>query len=65
MKHRELFKLFSLPRAPTRRIYHFEMEGSLSYSKLDQGRKMEHKQKKYAVYSERENSQQDAFFFFF
>lgn len=68
MKPRELFKLFSLPRAPTRRIYHFEMKGCLNCSKLDQNRKMEHKQKKCAVCSEKENTQQVtfiAFFFFF
>ena len=63
-KPRELFKLFSLPRAPTRRIYLFGMKRSLSYSKLDQNRKMQHKQKKCAVCSEGENFQQVLVFFF-
>jgi len=63
IKPRELFKLFSLPSAPTGTNYHFGMKGSLSYSKLGQNRKIEHKQKKCAVCSERANFQQVTFFY--
>lgn len=65
MKPRELLKLFSLPRAPTRRIYHFGIERSLGYSKVGQNRKMKHKKKKCVVHSEGDNFQQVAFFFLF